>query len=115
MVILQIIERKLHKIKEFEKTGMAKIIKKIKKNLLKNRYGFYGKNVKLSAKDLEYLIFPIQTKHKIYVPKKNPIQILNSNKNKFSLTSIEKKLKFNKNQNTITKHFICYHPSIKNI
>ena len=105
MLSKQIIERKLHKIEETERKELSHAIKKIKRKLL-TKYS-------LRNSDLEYLVFPIKTKHKIYVPHKNPIYILKEKNNKYELSSIEKKLNFNKKQNTITKNFICYHPSVR--
>jgi hypothetical protein len=105
MLSKQIIERKLHKIEEVETKELGQIIKKIKKKLL-TKYS-------LNNSDLEYLAFPIKTKHKIYVPDKNPIYILKEKNNKYELSGIEKKLNFNKKQNTIIKNFICYHPSVR--
>tara|TARA_B100000579_G_C22842904_1_gene862621 strand:- start:361 stop:1599 length:1239 start_codon:yes stop_codon:yes gene_type:complete len=107
MLSKQIIERKLHKIKELEKKELKKTTEKIKQKLLK-KYS-------MSNSDLEYLVFSIETKHKIYVPHKNPIYILKQENNKYELSGIEKKLKFNKNQNTIIKNFICYHPIVKKL
>ena len=106
MLSKQIIERKLHKIKEVDKKELKKMTKEITKKL-KKKYT-------ISNSDLEYLVFSIQTKHKIYVPEKNPIYILKEKNNKPELSGIEKKLNFNKKQNTIIKNFICYHPSIRN-
>ena len=59
MLSKQIIERKLHKIKELEKKELKKTTEKIKKKLLK-KYS-------MSNSDLEYLVFSIETKHKIYL------------------------------------------------
>ena len=105
MLSKQIIERKLHKIEETERKELSQKIKNIKKKLL-TKYS-------LNKSDLEYLVFPIKTKHKIYVPHKNPIYILKEKNNKYELSGIEKKLNFNKKQNTIIKSFICYHPSAR--
>ena len=101
----QIIERKLHKIHEIDKKDSKYILKQTKEKLNK-------KYIKKNS-DFEYFVFLIQTKHKIYTPKKNPINVLNLKKNKLELSSIEKELNFNKKQNTIVKNFICYHPSIQ--
>ena len=106
MLSKQIIERKLHKIEEIEKKELSKTIKNIKSKILK-KYS-------LTNSDLEYFAFPIETKHKIYVPDKNPIYILKEKNNKYELSGIEKKLNFNKKRNTIIKNFICYHPSVRN-
>ena len=75
------------------------------------------RNKKLTSikNDINYLAFPIRTKHKIYTPNKNPIYILKEKKHNYVLKAIEKELKFNKNQNTIIKNFICYHPSLKKL
>jgi len=103
----QIIQRKLHKIHEIDKKESKYIfnqtVKKLNKKYIKKK------------SDFEYFVFLIQTKHKIYTPKKNPINVLSNKKNKFELSSIEKELNFNKKQNTIIKNFICYHPSIRRI
>jgi len=101
----QIIQRKLHKIHEIDEKDAKYILKQTKKKLNK-------KYIKKNS-DSEYFVFLLQTKHKIYTPKKNPINVLNMKKNKLELSSIEKELNFNKKQNTIVKNFICYHPSIQ--
>ena len=101
----QIIQRKLHKIHEIDKKDSKYILNQTKKKLNK-------KYIKKSS-DSEYFVFLLRTKHKIYTPKKNPINVLNLKKNKLELSSIEKELNFNKKQNTIIKNFICYHPSIQ--
>ena len=101
----QIIQRRLHKIQEVDKKESKYILNKTIKKLNEK---YIQKN-----SDFEYFVFLIQTKHKIYTPKKNPIYILNHKKNKFELSSLEKELNFNKKQNTIIKNFICYHPSIQ--
>ena len=103
----QIILRKLNKIHEIDKKESKYIFNQTVKKLNKK----YIKRIS----DYEYFVFLIQTKHKIYTPKKNPINVLSIKKNKFELSSIEKELNFNKNQNTIIKNFICYHPSIRRI
>jgi len=105
MLSRQIIERKLHKIEEIEIKEIPSTIKKIKNKLVKK--------TNFSSKELEYLAFSIKTKHKIYVPAKNPIYILKERSNKYELSRIEKDLNFNKKQNTIIKNFICYHPSVR--
>ena len=101
----QIIQRKLHKIHEIDKKDSKYILNQTKKKLNK-------KYIKKSS-DSEYFVFLLETKHKIYTPKINPINVLNLKKNKLELSSIEKELNFNKKQNTIIKNFICYHPSIQ--
>ena len=101
----QIIQRKLHKIHEIDKKDSKYILNQTKKKLNK-------KYIKKSS-DSEYFVFLLRTKHKIYTPKINPINVLNLKKNKLELSSIEKELNFNKKQNTIIKNFICYHPSIQ--
>ena len=101
----QIIQRKLHKIHEIDKKDSKYILNQTKKKLNK-------KYIKKSS-DSEYFVFLLRTKHKIYTPKINPINVLNQKKNKLELSSIEKELNFNKKQNTIIKNFICYHPSIQ--
>ena len=103
----QIIERKLHKIKEVESNEVSTILKKIKEKLSKIHH--------TNKTDLNYLAFPIRTKHKIYTPNKNPIYILKEKNHNYVLKGIEKELKFNKNQSTIIKNFICYHPSLNNL
>ena len=105
MLSKQIIDRKLHKIEEIEKKELGQVIKNLKQKL-RMKYS-------LKNSDFEYLAFPIKTKHKIYTPDKNPIYILKEKDNKYELSSIEKKLNFNKKQNTIIKNFICYHPSVR--
>ena len=103
----QIIERKLHKIKEIESNEVSITLKRIKEKLSKTNL--------INKNDINYLAFPIRTKHKIYTPNKNPIYILKEKKHNNVLKRIEKELKFNKNQNTIIKNFICYHPSLKKL
>ena len=103
----QIIERKLHKIKEIESNEVSTTLKRIKEKLSKTHL--------INKNDINYLAFPIRTKHKIYTPNKNPIYILKEKKHNYVLKAIEKELKFNKNQNTIIKNFICYHPSLKKL
>ena len=82
----QIIQRKLHKIHEIDKKDSKYILNQTKKKLNK-------KYIKKSS-DSEYFVFLLRTKHKIYTPKINPINVLNLKKNKLELSSIEKRIKF---------------------
>tara|TARA_S200000501_G_C20811208_1_gene738462 strand:- start:837 stop:1697 length:861 start_codon:yes stop_codon:yes gene_type:complete len=95
-----IINRKLLKIKTFEKKNIKKEIRRLQSIAMKK--------FKLTLNDTSYLIFPISINNQTYNFVNNEIKFLKKNNVIVNLSGIKNEINMNSKNSRITKHYICY-------
>ena len=95
-----IINRKLLKIKTFEKKNIKKEIRRLQNIAMKK--------LKLTLNDTSYLIFPISINNQTYNFVNNEIKFLKKNNVIVNLSEIKNEINMNSKNSRITKHYICY-------
>ncbi len=95
-----IINRKLLKIKNFEKKNIKKEIRRLQNIAMKK--------LKLTLNDTSYLIFPISINNQTYNFVNNEIKFLKKNNVIVNLSEIKNEINMNSKNSRITKHYICY-------
>ncbi len=95
-----IINRKLLKIKTFEKKNIKKEIRRLQSIAMKK--------LKLTLNDTSYLIFPISINNQTYNFVNNEIKFLKKNNVIVNLSEIKNEINMNSKNSRITKHYICY-------
>ena len=95
-----IINRKLLKIKTFEKKNIKKEIRRLQNIAVKK--------LKLTLNDTSYLIFPISINNQTYNFVNNEIKFLKKNNVIVNLSEIKNEINMNSKNSRITKHYICY-------
>ena len=95
-----IINRKLLKIKNFEKKNIKKEIRRLQSIAMKK--------LKLTLNDTSYLIFPISINNQTYNFVNNEIKFLKKNNVIVNLSGIKNEINMNSKNSRITKHYICY-------
>ena len=95
-----IINRKLLKIKTFEKKNIKKEIRRLQNIAMKK--------LKLTLNDTSYLIFPISINNQTYNFVNNEIKFLKKNNVIVNLSEIKNEINMNSKNSKITKHYICY-------
>ena len=95
-----IINRKLLKIKTFEKKNIKKEIRRLQSIAMKK--------LKLTLNDTSYLIFPISINNQTYNFVNNEIKFLKKNNVIVNLSGIKNEINMNSKNSRITKHYICY-------
>ncbi|RPG58480.1 MAG: HD domain-containing protein [Flavobacteriales bacterium TMED191] len=95
-----IINRKLLKIKTFEKKNIKKEIRRLQSIAMKK--------FKLTLNDTSYLIFPISINNQTYNFVNNEIKFLKKNNVIVNLSEIKNEINMNSKNSRITKHYICY-------
>ena len=95
-----IINRKLLKIKTFDKKNIKKEIRRLQSIAMKK--------FKLTLNDTSYLIFPISINNQTYNFVNNEIKFLKKNNVIVNLSGIKNEINMNSKNSRITKHYICY-------